>query len=593
MSGLTKRNARPLLKTVGGKRHAEDDDHEGPAPKGRMDDNGGAPGNIALEKEVEEESINAEPLSSDEEMQVPSPQLPKPSKTIIPTPSRTENTELRKPPLRKSGRKGAPRPPARGQYQNGQADKAKRGFDDDKENLTSTQSSVGSTEDRGFKFDDMAFSKPSTKRQKTTFTSKIRSANIHTLPAKTKKKGSEFSKSMSQPKGQIRDKQGMDSDSDFSLLSGAEFDELEKEYAALKKVEGPEMRTKEVKPKRNRNEDGSPKPALLEDDELFDILGASSKIPKPKPSKSAANPTLLDDDELSDILGSSSKSPGPKPSNRAPKPTRFLDQISAWKEGQAPLSLQPGSSAPREDLENINDYIRQLPQEEEEGTQCNICQGPVDQDDYWAFWEGKDKTVKNKTAFCSGHKKKSAQEEYAKEGYPLIDWTALPERIRKHRMALYQILNNLSPSVYRDRYEPLALTGLAAAAPQRRKDLSEDLLEELNSHTLDDKAMFPGYYGPHGRRVLTEIIMDLLKTEIKKCKDRVVQGSGAAAFVQAVLVPEAAILLIIEDCTVDREGAEKIREETFEMGRLLNEEVEDTVDLMEDSDDENEYHHRY
>jgi hypothetical protein len=68
-----------------------------------------------------------------------------------------------------------------------------------------------------------------------------------------------------------------------------------------------------------------------------------------------------------------------------------------------------------------------------------------------------------------------------------------------------------------------------------------------------------------------------------------VQGSGPATFVQAVLVPETAILLIMEDCRVDREEAEEIREKTYDIGMLLNEEIEDTVEVHEQSDDENEY----
>jgi hypothetical protein len=83
--------------------------------------------------------------------------------------------------------------------------------------------------------------------------------------------------------------------------------------------------------------------------------------------------------------------------------------------------------------------------------------------------------------------------------------------------------------------------------------------------------------------------MKVLKNEIKNCSDSVVQGSGPATFVQAVLVPEAAIMLIMEDCGVDRIEAEEIRDKTYEIGMLLNEEIEDMVETYEHSDDENEY----
>ena len=83
----------------------------------------------------------------------------------------------------------------------------------------------------------------------------------------------------------------------------------------------------------------------------------------------------------------------------------------------------------------------------------------------------------------------------------------------------------------------------------------------------------------------------LFRSEIKQCKDSVVQASGIAAFVQAVMVPEAAVLLIMEDCDVGREEAEGIREETYEMGLLVHEEIEDEVVRRpeDESDEENEY----
>jgi hypothetical protein len=48
-------------------------------------------------------------------------------------------------------------------------------------------------------------------------------------------------------------------------------------------------------------------------------------------------------------------------------------------------------------------------------------------------------------------------------------------------------------------------------------------------------------------------------------------------------------MLIMEDCLVDREEAEETREKTYELGMLLNEEIEDHLEAHELSDDENEY----
>ena len=75
-----------------------------------------------------------------------------------------------------------------------------------------------------------------------------------------------------------------------------------------------------------------------------------------------------------------------------------------------------------------------------------------------------------------------------------------------------------------------------------------------------------------------------------------VQTSGPAAFVQAVMVPEVAVRLIMQDLSCDWDTAEEVRERTFEMGVLLHEEVEDEVLVGEEDEEEegdegeNEYH---
>ena len=46
----------------------------------------------------------------------------------------------------------------------------------------------------------------------------------------------------------------------------------------------------------------------------------------------------------------------------------------------------------------------------------------------------------------------------------------------------------------------------------------------------------------------------------------------------------------MEDCGVDEQAAEGIRERTYDMGSLLNEEIEDEIERVDDdSEEENEY----
>ncbi|RMZ66881.1 RTC4-like domain-containing protein [Pyrenophora seminiperda CCB06] len=530
MAGLT-RNAPRLLRSISGKPHARDEDHEEPAPKRRAV--------VTKSPEEEEEDINAEPMSSDEE--VPKSPPRKESKPI-PTPKATADTALRKPPKR-SSKRGPIRAPARGAYQNGQARKQ---VDDNKENASIF--SAGSTGDNLFGF---SIENVPQKNSKNSRGYGSRSKNLH-APPPLRKFGKAASKSAAPPE-RSQDKSifpTSDDDDNVSMwsqpMNEEEMDQLKKEAGLYEPVEDPELAPVPSKKKRT----------------------------KAKASKSES--MFPSDDHLDDSLQAREKKAG------------FFTQLSTWKTNQEPESSQPESTTPRENLDEVSNYIHELPQIEE-GSHCTLCGQAVEQEDYWDFWKGRDKTVKNKSAFCHAHKKKSAQDEYTQEGYPEIDWKALPRRIRRHKSTLTKLLGKDSCSIHRDRYEPLALTGKAASVPSRRTDLSQSAQDSLDSFALDEHAAYPGYYGPHGRRVITEHVMETFKSELKKSKDRVVQASGIAAFVQAVMVPEVAILLIMEDCKVDKEAAEGIREKTYNMGLLLNEEIEDEIERVDDSEEENEY----
>ncbi|KAL1794801.1 hypothetical protein ACET3X_006617 [Alternaria dauci] len=552
---ILSRQTPKLLTKIGGKRHAGADDHEEPIPKRR------AKGETAPVTKQHEIDVNAEPLSSDDELHAPPPRPVQPSKPSKPTPKSALDT-LRGPP-RRSGKKALEiiRPPARGAYQNGQAHKTTGGFDDNREHTPA--SSAGSSSDSPIKW---GIEHVSQKKNANSKGYGSKTKNIHAPPPKKfGKAASKTTVQMYGSKNKLRNamsQAGAESDGSTSGLDDEELFALPKDSDRQQEMNDLGLREVEKKAKGT------------------------------KPKSSNAAPIAFDDDELDRELGTKPKSPKSLKAEKAARTAHLMNQLSSWKENQEPPSSQPNSSAPQEALDDINSYMSKLEPVEEEGSRCLLCSKLVEQEDYWDFWTGKEKTVKNKTAFCHAHKKKSAHKEYTEKGYPDIDWKALPRRIRRHKTTLSQILNNNQSSIHRDRYEPLALTGKAAAVPSRRTDLAEDVQEELESYALDEKAVYPGYYGSHGRRVITESVMDTLKNEMKNCKDRVVQASGIAAFVQAVMVPEAAILLIMDDCAVNREEADEIRENTYDMGLLLNEEIEDELERQDDSDDENEYQYR-
>ncbi|KAH8732795.1 RTC4-like domain-containing protein [Phaeosphaeriaceae sp. PMI808] len=473
--------------------------------------------------------IFAEPESSDDEIRAPPPRISKPS-PILALYSLDEPDDLRQPQARSAKKQPEKQSKSRDLVKKGQANKGTQDLDDDGKNGMIVSSSDPFT--WGLEHSSQQANKSVGAKK---FSSKRKTSNIHAQQ--------------------------------YGKKSGINHIRVPKKYKKLAKKGEYDKATE------NDDEDDHSEVSMLSPEELVDILDLDVQ---PDPD---AKTTTAKNEKF------------PRRETLRSQPTILHDQLGSWLQDQGPASSQPGSSTPRKALDNLNEYIEQLPQEEEEGSTCPICKTAVEKSEYWDFWNGKDNTVKNQNTFCRTHQTKSAWQEYQREGYPTINWTTLPSRIRKHRMSLFKILTNDQPSDYRDRYAPIALTGKAAAVPRQRKDLPTHIQAELDSYALDDQSTYPGYYGPHGRRIITESVMKLLKNEIKKCSDPVVQGSGPATFVQAVLVPEAAILLIMEDCGVDWEGAEGIRERTCGMGMLIYEEVDDRVEVQEHehSDDENEY----
>ena len=59
--------------------------------------------------------------------------------------------------------------------------------------------------------------------------------------------------------------------------------------------------------------------------------------------------------------------------------------------------------------------------------------------------------------------------------------------------------------------------------------------------------------------------------------DRLISAGGITDYVRAVLVPELATLLVMDDMGVDAEEARKVLRESIEIGNFLNEEQDDEV----------------
>lgn len=59
--------------------------------------------------------------------------------------------------------------------------------------------------------------------------------------------------------------------------------------------------------------------------------------------------------------------------------------------------------------------------------------------------------------------------------------------------------------------------------------------------------------------------------------DKLISSGGVSRYVQAVLVPELAVLLIKDDMKVDEEKAREVLRDSVDIGNLLNEEEDEVI----------------
>ena len=59
--------------------------------------------------------------------------------------------------------------------------------------------------------------------------------------------------------------------------------------------------------------------------------------------------------------------------------------------------------------------------------------------------------------------------------------------------------------------------------------------------------------------------------------DKVLSSGGVSSYVQAVLAPELAVMLVMQDMGTDAEGARTVLRDSVEIGNLLNEEEDDII----------------
>ena len=174
--------------------------------------------------------------------------------------------------------------------------------------------------------------------------------------------------------------------------------------------------------------------------------------------------------------------------------------------------------------------------------------------------------VRMQAKFCREHKKRSAEATYIQRGYPRIAWPQLDLRLQRHYPQLERVLAGAAPSHFR-----------ARLADKVARGADRTLLGAIM--TDDFKTSTTGYYGARGERVLMERVTAAFAAELRQRapSDKLIAAGGVGQFVQEVLVPELATLLVMEDMGVGEERAREILKESGAVGDLVHEEDDDAV----------------
>ncbi|ATY63084.1 hypothetical protein A9K55_007970 [Cordyceps militaris] len=190
---------------------------------------------------------------------------------------------------------------------------------------------------------------------------------------------------------------------------------------------------------------------------------------------------------------------------------------------------------------------------------CPWCGEEVDRAQLDEFGQGKRLTVRLQTRFCQLHKQRAAAQTWRDRGYPTIDWDAIEARFAVHSDHLRAVVDG------------------AAAARSHFRTLHARNIEAGRARAMKQEENFnPGYYGPRGLSAMGDYLVSAFGDALKKraVDDRVVAGRGSAAFIQAVLVPELGVRLIMEDLKLSEAAARQVLEESKALGELVQPEVE-------------------
>lgn len=284
--------------------------------------------------------------------------------------------------------------------------------------------------------------------------------------------------------------------------------------------------------------------------------------------------------------------------------------VSRNLQGKRPSDLSTAESSIRSGIDDSGDSSPLSTPPSSPGIPvCPVCEVPVDREFLEEFNSGKRLKSRQQLRFCKAHKARSAKSEWAARGYPEIEWSKFDQRLRTYHPIIDAIVKGKRPSFYRN------------ATEDRMNQSKFTTIKQMYGDNASVEEFSPGYYGSRGARAMcvffyfpflafllfefafllvpslqvagaltfssSENLTSSFASKLRRlaASDKIIQTSGVAAYVQAVLAPELAVLLVMDDMKTDGGNARAILRDSTDIGNLLNEEEDEKIDFVEIDDD--------
>lgn len=204
---------------------------------------------------------------------------------------------------------------------------------------------------------------------------------------------------------------------------------------------------------------------------------------------------------------------------------------------------------------------------------CKFCRKKIPAD----FTEDPPTVARARLGYCQRHENASILHDGRAQGFPTaFDFIEVKSRIIRLIPKVRKIISRRKESEF--------LINIRAKTSRRNAAAPMTMI------ALFEEAQ-PGYYGPRGSELISEIVMKRLGDKIRK-KENLLESlkfcGGVMGYISAVIVPEVGTLLIMEDMGVERAEAKKVMRESVTYGNVVNPSLDgvssDEEDGNEDSD---------